>query len=454
MNYQLVLDQQHLYFNHHQTRSYEFRLDALKRLKEAILTYEEEIKEALKKDLNKSEFESFLTEIGITIIEINETIKNLRRWMKPKKVKTPITLFHAKSYIYQEPYGTVFIMSPWNYPFQLAISPLIGVIAAGNTAMIKTSQDSPETSKVIKKMLNEIYPSEFVSVFTGDLEESKALLKLKYDYIFFTGSTVVGKIVMGEASKNLIPVTLELGGKSPAIIDETVDLDLTAKRIAYGKFINAGQTCIAPDYVLIKEELKDEYLKQTKKHIESWFGDDPLSHPDYPKIINEKNHQRLLSLIENETVLLGGGFSKDKIEPTMLNHITKDSKVMHEEIFGPILPLITYKNETDLIEEIKWFEKPLALYLFTKNKSLEKRIIDELSFGGATINDTLMHFGNKNIPFGGVGASGMGSYHGYKSFETFSHAKGVVKRSTTIDLDFRYPPYTKRKLGLLKKFIK
>jgi len=454
MNYQLVLDKHHLFFRAHHTKSYEFRLDALKRLKEAILTYEEEIKDALKKDLNKSEFESFLTEIGITILEINEVMKNLKRWMKPKRVRTPITLFHAKSYIYQEPYGTVFIMSPWNYPFQLAISPLIGVIAAGNTAIIKTSQDAPETSKVIHKMLSEIYSDDYVSVFTGDLEESKALLKLNYDYIFFTGSTAVGKIVMGEASKNLIPVTLELGGKSPAIIDETVDLDLTAKRIAYGKFINAGQTCIAPDYILIKEELKNEFLKQIKKHIESWFGEAPLSHPDYPKIINEKNHQRLLSLIENETVLLGGGFNNDKIEPTILNHITRDSKVMHEEIFGPILPLITYKNDDELITEIEWFEKPLALYLFTKNKNLEKKIIKELSFGGATINDTLMHFGNKNIPFGGVGSSGMGSYHGYKSFETFSHAKGVVKRSTAIDLDFRYPPYTKKKLGLLKKFIK
>jgi aldehyde dehydrogenase (NAD+) len=454
MNYQLVLDKHHLFFKAHHTKSYEFRLNALKLLKEAILTYEEEIKDALKKDLNKSEFESFLTEIGITILEINEVMKNLKRWMKPKKVKTPITLFHAKSYIYQEPYGTVFIMSPWNYPFQLAISPLIGVIAAGNTAFIKTSHDSPETSKIIQKMLSEIFPDDYVSVFTGGLEESKALLKLKYDYIFFTGSTAVGKIVMSEASKNLIPVTLELGGKSPAIIDETVDLDLTAKRIAYGKFINAGQTCIAPDYILIKEELKNEFLIQIKKHIESWFGEDPLSHPDYPKIINELNHQRLLSLIENETVLLGGGFNNDRIEPTILNHITRDSKVMHEEIFGPILPLITYKNDDDLITEIEWFEKPLALYLFTKNKNLEKKIIEELSFGGATINDTLMHFGNKNIPFGGVGSSGMGSYHGYKSFETFSHAKGVVKRSTMIDLDFRYPPYTKKKLGLLKKFIK
>ena len=345
-------------------------------------------------------------------------------------------------------------MSPWNYPFQLAISPLIGAIAAGNTAVIKTSQDAPETSKIIQKMIRDIYPEEFVFVFTGDLEESKALLKLKYDYIFFTGSTSVGKIVMGEASKNLIPVTLELGGKSPAIIDETIDLDLTAKRIAYGKFINAGQICIAPDYIMIKEELKDEFVQSMHKHIESWFGKNPLDHEDYPKIINQKNHQRLLGLIENEKVILGGRFSIDKIEPTILNHITKNSRVMQEEIFGPILPLLTFKDTDDLIEEIKWFDKPLALYLFTKNRKLEKKVIEELSFGGATINDTLMHFGNKNIPFGGIGASGMGSYHGYNSFETFSHSKGVVKRSTIIDLSFRYPPYTKKKSKLLKKFIK
>ncbi len=454
MNYQIVLDQQHAFYHAQKTKGYKFRYDALKSLKEAILTYDQEIKDALKKDLNKSEFESFLTEIGITIIEINEVMKHLKRWMKTKKVRTPVSLFFAKSYIYQEPYGTVFIMSPWNYPFQLAISPLIGAIAAGNTAIIKTSQDAPETSKVIQQMIRDIYPDEFVSVFTGDLEESKALLKLKYDYIFFTGSTTVGKIVMGEASKNLIPVTLELGGKSPAIIDETVDLDLTAKRIAYGKFVNAGQTCIAPDYIMIKEELKDEFVKSLKKHVESWFGENPLDHEDYPKIINEKNHIRLLGLIENEEVILGGRFSSDKIEPTILNHITKNSKVMQEEVFGPILPLLTFKDMNDLIQEIKGFDKPLALYLFTKNKKLEMKVIEELSFGGATFNDTLMHFANKNIPFGGVGASGMGSYHGYKSFETFSHSKGVVKRSTAIDFSFRYPPYTKKKLRLLSKFIK
>jgi aldehyde dehydrogenase (NAD+) len=454
MNYKQTLDQQNKYYHTHKTRSYQFRYEALKKLKEAILTYDQEIKDALKKDLNKSEFESFLTEIGITILEINEVMKNLKRWMKPKRVRTPITLFHAKSYIYQEPYGTVLIMSPWNYPFQLAISPLVGAISAGNTAIIKTSEEAPETSKVIQKMISEIYPNDFVSVFTGDIEESKALLKLKYDYIFFTGSTSVGKIVMGEASKNLIPVTLELGGKSPAIIDETVNLDITAKRIAYGKFVNAGQTCIAPDYIMIKEELKEEFVKSVKKHVESWFGENPIDHADYPKIINEKNHRRLLGLIENEKIIFGGRFSKDKIEPTILNHITKDSKVMQEEIFGPIIPLLTFKNADELIEEIKWFDKPLALYLFTKNKQLEKKVIDELSFGGATINDTLMHFGNKYIPFGGVGASGMGSYHGYKSYETFSHSKGVVKRSTAIDLSFRYPPYTKKKLRLLSKFIK
>ncbi len=454
MNYQMVLDKQHAFYHAQKTKSYEFRYEALSSLKDAVLTYDQEIKDALKKDLNKSEFESFLTEIGIVIAEINDVMKHLKKWMKPKKVKTPMTLFHAKSYIYQEPFGTVFIMSPWNYPFQLAISPLIGAIAAGNTAIIKTSQDAPETSQVIQKMISDIFPDEFVSVFTGDLEESKALLKLKYDYIFFTGSTSVGKIVMGEASKNLIPVTLELGGKSPAIIDETVDLDLTAKRIAYGKFINAGQTCIAPDYVIIKEELKEEFTKKMKQHIESWFGENPLDHEDYPKIINEKNHVRLLKLIENEEVILGGRFSSDKLEPTILNHITKNSKVMQEEIFGPILPLLTFKDIDDLIEEIKWFDKPLALYLFTKNKKLEKKVIEELSFGGATINDTLMHFGNKNIPFGGVGASGMGSYHGYSSFDTFSHSKGVVRRSTIIDLSFRYPPYTKKKSKLLSKFIK
>jgi len=454
MDYSILIKRQRAFFQSDKTRSYAFRLEALDKLRDAITFYEKEIIEALKKDLNKSEFEAYITEIGVTLLELNYVMKHLKGWMKPKRVGTSIPLFKASSYIYQEPYGTVLIMSPWNYPFQLAIAPLIGAIAAGNTAVIKVSPDSPETSLIVKKIINECFASDYVEVVLGGLEESKDILKQRYDYIFFTGSTQVGKIVMGQAAKHLTPLTLELGGKSPAIIDETANLKLTAKRIVYGKFINAGQTCIAPDYVVIKDILKDKFIEYTKMYINEFFGDDPLTAEDYPKIINEKHRMRLIGLMEGEHVEIGGKFNTDKIEPTVLNNITKDSKIMQEEIFGPILPMLTYHQEDDLIQEMKNYEKPLALYLFSKNKKFEKKVVDQLSFGGGTFNDTIMHFANHHLPFGGVGASGMGAYHGNLTFQTFSHSKGIVRRSTLIDLELRYPPYTKKKLNLIKKFVK
>jgi aldehyde dehydrogenase (NAD+) len=454
MNYNLLIKRQRAFFQSDKTRSYAFRMESLNKLRDAIILYEKDIVAALKKDLNKSEFEAYITEIGVTLLELNYVMKHLKTWMEPKKVGTSLPLFKATSYIYQEPYGTVLIMSPWNYPFQLSIAPLIGVIAAGNTAVIKVSPDSPETSIIVKKIVSYCFASDYVEVVLGGIEESKDVLEQRYDYIFFTGSTQVGKIVMAQAAKNLTPLTLELGGKSPAIIDETANLKLTAKRIVYGKFINAGQTCIAPDYVMIKDSLKDKFIEYTKMYITEFFGEDPMTSEDYPKIVNEKNHTRLLGLMKGEQVLIGGRFNQDKIEPTILNNITKNSKIMQEEIFGPILPLITYHSEDDLIKEMKDYEKPLALYLFSKNKKFEDKVISQLSFGGGTFNDTIMHFANHHLPFGGVGASGMGAYHGNHTFQTFSHSKGVVKRSTWIDLELRYPPYTKKKLKLIKKFVK
>jgi aldehyde dehydrogenase (NAD+) len=454
MKYQTLVEKQRSFFNTNQTKSYAFRKAALIKLKNAIITYEKDILQALHQDLGKSAFEGYLTEVGITLLEVNYAIKHLKTWMKRKSVKSPITLFKAKSYLYQEPYGVVLIMSPWNYPFQLTIAPLIGAIAAGNTAVLKVSPDSIKTSEILDKMISEIYPEAFVKVVHGGLDESKKVLAERYDYIFFTGSTAVGKIVMEVASKHLIPVTLELGGKSPSIIDETVDLDLTAKRIIYGKYVNAGQTCIAPDYIYIKADLKDHFIDLCKKYIQVFFSEHPLDNHNYPKIINEKQYQRLMSLMKDGKPVYGGKASIDKIEPTLLVDVNLSSPLMQEEIFGPLLPILTYQHEAEVISILKAKEKPLALYIFTKHKAFEKKILSELSFGGATINDTLMHFGNHHLPFGGVGYSGMGSYHGLHSFKTFSHEKGVVRRSTWVDLFLRYPRYEEKKLKLIKKIIK
>ena len=454
MNYQSLVENQKSFFLSEKTKSYAFRLEALIKLKQVVVKYEKEILEALNLDLGKSAFEGYLTEVGISLLEINYAIKHLKKWMKRKKVQSPLTLFKAKSYLYQEPYGVVLIMSPWNYPFQLTIAPLVGAIAAGNTAVLKVSPDSVHTSTLLEKMMTEIYPEDFVKVVQGGLEESKKVLEQRYDYIFFTGSTAVGKIVMNVASKHLIPVTLELGGKSPSIIDETVNLDLTAKRVVYGKYVNAGQTCIAPDYIYIKEEIKDEFIELCKKHIQAFFTNDPMHTSDYPKIINQKQHERLLNLMKDGKAIIGGKYTEDKIEPTLLVDVSETSPIMQEEIFGPLLPILTYQFEDEVILKLKTKEKPLALYLFTKNKKFEKKVLEELSFGGATINDTLMHFGNHHLPFGGVGYSGMGSYHGLHSFNTFSHEKGVVKRSTWVDLFIRYPKYEESKLKLIKKIIK
>lgn len=454
MNYQELISKQNAFYQTEATKSYTFRRDALIKLKEAIKAHENDILSALQMDLGKSQFEGYLTEVSVVLLELNDAIKHLKKWMKVKRVATPLALFKAKSYLYQEPYGTVLIMSPWNYPFQLTIGPLIGAIAAGNTVVIKSSPDSIHTSKLMKTIIEDLFPEEYVKIYTGGLDESKAVLSQRYDYIFFTGSTEVGKIVMHEASKYLTPVTLELGGKSPAIVDDTMDLSMVAKRIVYGKFVNAGQTCIAPDYVLIQKGLEETFIVHANAWIRTFYGSEPLKSADYPKIISSKHHARLVSLLSSGKPVVGGSFSDTKIEPTLLIDVQPDSPIMKEEIFGPILPIITYQNPDDMIRELKLKEKPLALYLFTKHKTFEAKILSQVSFGGATLNDTIMHFANSNMPFGGVGHSGMGGYHGKFSFMTFSHAKGVVDRSRIVDLFFRYPPYPKKRIGLIKKIVK
>lgn len=450
---QTIVQNQRLFFQSNQTRSYAYRKDALLNLKKHIITHEKAIVEALYQDLGKSDVEGYLTEIGVTLIEINHTLKHLKTWMKPKKVQTPLPLFKASSILYPEPCGNVLIFSPWNYPFQLTMAPLIGAIAAGNTAILKVSPDSIHTARLMKTMIEELFDSSYITVIIGDIEESQALLKERFDHIFFTGSTHVGKIVMQEAAKNLIPVTLELGGKSPALVDGTTSLDLAAKRIIYGKIINSGQTCIAPDYVLIHKESLDEWVSYSIKHIQTFFDGNPLNASFYPKIINQKHYNRLVSLLKDGKILYGGGANGTQIEPTLMTNIKPESPLLNEEIFGPILPIFSYETEEEALRLIQSMEKPLAFYPFTQNKNFLKKLVETLSFGGATINDTLMHFGNKNLPFGGVGHSGMGRYHGRYSFETFSHHKAIVKRSLKVDLPFRYPPYESKILRWIKKLI-
>lgn len=450
-----ILEKQRQYFYNGNTLDIDYRKASLRKLKNEIKKNEDNIFNALKKDLNKSEFESFATEIGLVYEEINETLKNIDKWSKRKKVKTPISQFKASSYIYKEPYGNVLIIAPWNYPFQLVMAPLIGAIAAGNTVVIKPSELAPATASVIENIISNVFNKEYIAVIQGDIDVNKALLEERFDYIFFTGSTVVGKIVMEAATKNLTPITLELGGKSPCIVDKSDKIDLFAKRIVWGKLLNSGQTCVAPDYFLIHKDIKEEFLKSVKKYVKEFYGDNPIKSEDYVKIINKRHFQRILSLINKDNILLGGNYdeAKLKIEPTVVEVKSLDEQIMSEEIFGPIMPIITYSKYEEVIKTIRNFEKPLALYLFTENKVLEKNILENINFGGGCINDTIVHLATTELPFGGVGMSGMGSYHGKRSFDTFTHEKSILKRSNWIDIPLRYPPYL-GKISLLRKIFK
>jgi NAD-dependent aldehyde dehydrogenases len=421
-------------------------------LKLAVETNEKMILEALNKDLGKSEAEAFMTEIGIVYKEFDYVIKHLRSWNSPEKVSGSMMSFPAKNYVYRDPYGVVLILSPWNYPFNLTMMPLIGAIAGGNCALVKPSETSPHTAAIIEKILNYTFSEKYVYCAPADTPHDE-VNKQQYDYIFFTGSTSVGKEIMGIASETLTPVTLELGGKSPVVVDETANIDVAVKRIAWGKFVNAGQTCVAPDHVIIHSSKKQEFIDRMLNEIEERYSD-AVHREDYPKIINEKHFKRLSGLLENEMVLGGSKNSEtQKIAPALMPNSTFESEVMKEEIFGPILPVITYDNLEDLIAYQQTLPKPLAFYIFSENDRNVETLLSRLSFGGGCVNDTLMHLSHHDMPFGGVGASGMGHYHGKYSFDTFTHEKSVVKNSTIIDIPVRYAPFTEAKNKLFRKFL-
>ena len=454
MNTKSLVALQRKYFESGATRSLEFRNNALKNLQRAVKDNEALIEAAMKSDLNKTAFESYMTETGLVLEEIRYHLKHLSSWIKNRKVKTPLAQFHAKSFIAPEPYGVTLIMSPWNYPLQLCLVPLIGAISGGNCAIIKPSAYAPATSKVINKLISENFSSKYLAVVEGGREENNALLEEPFDYIFFTGSVEVGKIVMAAASKNLTPVTLELGGKSPVIVDETANLKLAAKRIAFGKVLNAGQTCVEPDYLLLHQSVKDQFLEEYKRALTEFFPGGDMS--EMPAIISDKHFQRVTRLMKSEKAIIGGGFDEARrfIEPTVLADVTQDSPIMQEEIFGPVLPLMTYTDLNDCIRFIRSNPKPLALYLFTSSKAVEKKVFNSCSFGGGCINDTIIHIANSRMGFGGVGYSGMGSYHGKLSFDTFTHYRSMVKKYTWIDLPVRYHPYKEGHFRLLRKLMK
>jgi aldehyde dehydrogenase (NAD+) len=438
-----ILAAQKDYFREGTTKGLEFRKKQLKKLKELLKENEQQIIDAVYKDFRKPAFETFGTEIGLIIGEINYALKNLEKWIKPTKVPSSLVNFPSQNYILKEPYGSVLIISPWNYPVQLSLLPLVGAIAAGNTAVIKPSELTPHTSAVLADLIGENFTSEFVSVINGGVETSSRLLELDFDYIFFTGSTRVGKIIMQSAATRLIPVTLELGGKSPCIVDETADLEVSAKRIAWGKFVNAGQTCVAPDYLLVKEEIKDEMLGHLKSAIISLYGEKASGNDDYAHIVNDAHFNRLSSFLDNGTLYFGGNTDEttNYMSPTLLSDITWDDPIMQDEIFGPILPVLTYSDPEDAVAQVRRAPRPLALYVFTRSDETEKYFLENVSFGGGAINDTIAQLGNHHLSFGGVGSSGFGSYHGKASFDSFSHQKSIMKKNFMLDIPLRYAPY-------------
>lgn len=450
------MEKQRAFFRSGKSRNIAYRLKALEQLKTTIMKYEKQVAEALRADLHKSEYEAYMTETGMTLSEIGYLLKHTAGWAAKKRIPTPLAQFHARSFTMQEPYGLTLVMSPWNYPFMLSLEPLAGAVAAGNCVILKPSAYAPSVCAVLKTIVSEAFEEGHVAVVEGGRAENNFLLEQKFDYIFFTGSVAVGKQVMEKASKHLTPVTLELGGKSPCIVDSTAKINLAAKRIVFGKFINSGQTCVAPDYVLVHETVEKEFQECVVKWIGRMYGKHPLDHPDYPKIINEKHYDRVLGLLREEQVVTGGCGRKEtlQIAPAVLKNVSPDAPVMQEEIFGPILPVITYKTIAEAIEFVENRPKPLAAYFFTEDKALAGRLLNRLSFGGGCVNDTIIHLATSSMGFGGVGESGMGSYHGRKSFETFSHAKSVVDKSTWMDLPIRYMPYNGMKTKLLRMFLK
>lgn len=450
-----ILEAQKDYFSSGATLSPEFRKEKLKLLHSKVKEYGNEIETALTLDLGKSDFEGFMCEVGLVLSEITYMIKHLNKFSGNKRVRTPIAQFPSKSYKKPVPYGNVLIMSPWNYPFLLTLSPLCNAIAAGNTAIVKPSAYSPNTSKIVEKIISECFDPKYIAVITGGRKENAELLEMKFDMIFFTGSQTVGKEVLSKASKHLTPCVLELGGKSPCIVDESAKIKPAAKRIVFGKFLNCGQTCVAPDYILCHKAVKDELVKEIKVQITEQFGNEPLKNPDYGKIINEKHFSRITGLINKEKVVHGGNYDENtlKIEPTVMDNVDFEDAVMGEEIFGPILPIITFENFEDISALLKNTQKPLALYLFTQNKKRIKVVTEEIPYGGGCINDVVIHLATSEMGFGGVGESGMGSYHGKDGFDAFSHYKSIVDKKTWLDLPMRYQPYKKDIYGKLLRTI-
>lgn len=452
-----LLADQRKYFQRGATLSVDFRIDMLKRLYGTVKKYEKEIEAALTKDLGKSEFEGFMCEAGLALTEISYLIRHTRRFAREKTVWTPLAQFASRSYQKPTPYGNTLIMSPWNYPFLLTIEPLAAAIAAGNTAIVKPSAYSPATSKIVEKVVRESFPEELAAVVTGGREENAALLEQKFDFIFFTGSSGVGKEVLRRAAEHLTPVVLELGGKSPCIIDDTAKIRLAAKRIVFGKYLNCGQTCVAPDYILCHSSVKDAFVKEVCKQVKKQYGENPLNNPDYGKIINQKHFERVRGLIDERKVVLGGECNEKtlQIAPTVMDHVTWEDAVMQEEIFGPLMPILTYESLEEVYELLSEKPKPLALYFFSQDKRKIKEVTERCSYGGGCINDVVIHLATSEMGFGGVGESGMGSYHGKAGFEAFSHTKSIVDKKTWIDLPMRYQPYQRGLYGkLLHMFLR
>ena len=433
----------------------QYRKKSLQDLLENIIIYENDILEALNKDFKKPYFEGVLTETNYVINDLKDTIKKIESWAKPKKVTASILNFPSSDYIYSEPYGNILIISPWNYPFQLALCPLIAAVAAGNHVTLKPSELTSNTSIIIAKIIRESFDNKHVIAILGDVGMAQQLLKQKWNYIFFTGSVAVGKIIAKIAAENLTPITLELGGKSPVIVDETANLKIAARRIVWGKILNAGQTCVAPDYILVNAKVKSEFVENLKKEITKALGQNPEISKDFARIINSKNWDRQLSLIENQKIIFGGTSNKDTyyMAPTLLDEPKLDSQVMQEEIFGPILPIISYQSKSDIDKIVSSYEKPLSFYIFSEKKSFVDEMISKYSFGGGCVNDVIIHLVNNRLPFGGVGHSGIGAYHGKLSFDLFSHKKSIVKRGNWLDLPMRYAPYG-NKLKWIKKLLK
>ncbi len=451
-----LVDKQHRYFLTGATLDITFRLNALKKLKKAIIENEQAINSAIRLDLGKSGFESYMCETGIVLSEISFMLKHVRKFAKEKRVKTPLAQFHSRSFKKPSPHGVALIMSPWNYPFLLTIEPLVDALSAGNTAVLKPSAYSPNTSALIQKIISQCFDPEYVAVVTGGRAENTALLDTHFDYIFFTGSMAVGREVMKKASSNLTPVTLELGGKSPCIVDKTANLKLTAKRLVFGKYLNCGQTCVAPDYVYCDKSIKDDLIKEIKLQITKQYGDFPLDNIDYGKIINEKHFNRINRLIDKEKIVFGGSTNQNtlQIEPVVMDNVTFDDPVMQEEIFGPIMPILTYETLDEAISRVNSMPHPLALYFFSSDKAAIKRVTASCGFGGGCINDTIIHLATSQMGFGGFGASGMGSYHGKDGFDTFTHYKSIVDKKTWLDLPMRYQPYTDSHNKMIHFFMK